>query len=191
MIICNEIFKYLIFTSTSYTFLFSWIVLHHRYSEKKEQEENNVLKCWWSVSRRLQVSRILQLSSTLLNQVMSIYVMPGHMVLVAVYMILALFVSIRHYDDLVLHLYIEWPGLFVVLSIFVLVMYTVAAMTNEQSQILKRSMTKIPITTEQKAQILAFRPLRVSCHCYFYIKLSTAFLFLMMVLDNSIGLLMI
>lgn len=117
--------------------------------------------------------------------------MPGHMVLVAIYMILALFVSIRHYNDLAIHLYIEWPGLFIILSAFVVITYTVAAMTYEQSQILKESMKKIPMTAQQRAELRAFRPLRLDCNSFFFIKLSTSFMFLMTVLDNSIGLLMI
>ena len=147
------------------------------------------LKCWWSASKRLRIARALYLCSYMYNETLGTYAMPGHMILILLYMIMALFVSIRHYHDLGLHLYIQWPSLFLFLSVFAVVTYTTAAMVYEKSANLKSSMKTTKLNSWEKAQLRAMRPMRCEVGQFFYIQLSTAFLFLITVMDNAIGLL--
>jgi len=123
------------------------------------------------------------------NETIGTYAMPGHMILVLVYMIMALFVSIRHFHDLGFHLYIQWPCLFLSLSVFAVVTYSTAAMVHEKSVNLKSSLKTTKLNSWEKARLRAMRPMRCEVGKFFYIKLSTAFLFLITVMDNAIGLL--
>jgi len=111
------------------------------------------------------------------------------MILVILFMIMSLFVSIRHYHDLALHLYIEWPGLFLSLAIFAIITYTTAAMVYEQSISFKSSLKKTKLTLLEKTQLHSIRPTRCEVGNFFFINLTTAFLFLLTVIDNAIGLL--
>ena len=118
--------------------------------------------------------------------------MPGHMILIGFYMILALVVSIRYYNSIPFYLYIEWPGLAISMALFIFLTYTVAAQQYEQSVAFSESMKGHPnLNIAIKAELKSLRPMRLECGIFFYVSLTTAFSFFIKVLENTITVLLI
>jgi len=142
-------------------------------------------------SEQLAIYRSLYLAHILINRVYADYVTSIHMGLDVNFMILALYVTMRHYDDLPFHLYIVWPTLFATLTVFAIACYNTSGMVFIMSSKFKRSMAgQSKLTLLERAQVTMLRPMALQIGNFFYVNMKTAFLFLFCVVENAIGLLL-
>jgi len=88
-------------------------------------------------------------------------------------------------------LYIEWPGFFLSMAIFVIVCDTLTALIYNKSLDWKIQMRKICVAPLFRKKLAAVRPSRIEIGDQFFYRSSTGFQFMDTVFNYAIALLII
>jgi len=117
--------------------------------------------------------------------------MPGHMFLLFSYTVSAYFATFRLYGQSRLYVYLAWPAVVIVTSVFEMISYTLSARVHEISNKLLFSARRVSMSEELKREFKALRPMHVYVGVFFTFQRTTFLNFYHTVIDYAFACLLI
>jgi len=149
--------------------------------------------CTWPSHIRVHVLRSLGVLEKYLVECLGSIVLPSHMAILLACHIAASYAALRLYHSSSFLVYLVWPLIFVMATIFQAVGYTISASLLENAKIQLETSKRLQSSGRKYLirQFRSVRPIRIDISYFFEISKSTLFNFWRSVIENTITVLLI